>query len=179
MLKYTPGLTTLIYIISILGASTVYAQNIDKINDDELQKLEQKHAEIQSTKKSSKDTPKFDTKITTKLEKTILNHCENANQKNIDNYMADFVDDIKNSPEHKAYAKRAMELKELTLICDNFQVQELFPASALVHYRQISAYKIGNEKYIDNIILSLRLKKENDNWKIYYSERKPFTETEQ
>ena len=104
----------------------------------------------------------------------ITEHVAHAQNRDIDKYMADFMAERMRYPElEREYAERAMALKGLKLELLAMEFVQLSATSATVHTRQLSEYiNDAGQKVVDDAIISYRVLKNNDAWKIAFTERR-------
>lgn len=148
--------------------------------DDEIKpdNPEERIADEATTAESAKIEAKFPQEAQ-EIREAIARHVKNANDKNLDAYMADFISERIRYPEiERKYAERAMSLTDLKLDVHTIEFSNLTRAAATVHTRQISTYTDETgQKQIDDAIISYRwLKDAKDGvWRVAFTERRRLT----
>lgn len=147
--------------------------------DDEIKpdNPEERIADKATTAESAKVEAKFPQEAK-EIRDAIALHVQNANSKNLDAYMADFIAERIKYPElERNYAARAMGLMDLKLDVKAVEFSQLTRTSATVHTRQISTYiDETGQKRMDDAIISYRwLKDAKDGvWRVAFTERRRF-----
>ena len=160
--------------IFTLCAAAPIASAIDRDDDlkpDENEKIS--YTGEESSEKSAEIESKFPTQAK-EVREFIANHVAHAQNHEIDNYMNDFNADRIRHPElEREYAQRAMALKDLNLQLVAIEFVQLSEKSATVHTRQISSYTNDKgQKVVDDAIISYRIQKRDNAWKIAFTERR-------
>ena len=159
---------------SLAWAPNAYA--VDK--DDDVKQDTDEHIaydENETLGASAKLEKQFP-KEAAQIKEALNNHIMHAQTHDLDAYLADFMPSRVRYPEQaKAYAQRAMALKNLDLKLLAVEFATLTPQNATVHTRQVTSYTDDNgNTIVDDAIISYRwIKDASDNiWKIGLTERR-------
>lgn len=157
----------------LFAAAPVFALD----GDDEIKpdNPEERIAYEPTNAESAKVERKFPTEAQ-EIRDAIARHVKNANDKNIDAYMNDFISErIRHADLERDYAQRAMQLAQLKLEIEAIEFDKLARTTATVHTRQMSTYTDeAGKKHRDHAIISYRWMKDATDgvWRIAFTERR-------
>lgn len=147
------GLAAVLF--ALCTATPVFALD----GDDEIKpdNAEEKIADEATTAESAKIESKYPQEAK-EVREAIARHISNANSKNLEAYMSDFISERMKYPElEKKYAERAMSQTGLKLDIRAIEFSQLSRTSATVHTRQLSTYTDeGGQNRMDDVIISYR-----------------------
>ena len=165
------GVGSLIFALCAAAPLAVAVDKDDDLKPEDNEKIA--FTGTESSEKSAEIESKFPTQAK-EVREFIIQHVEHAQKHELDNYMADFMAERMRYPDlERDYAKRAMALKDLKLELLAMEFVQLNATTATVHTRQLSSYTNDNgQKIVDDAIISYRLIKNGDVWKIAFTERR-------
>ena len=165
------GVGSLIFVLCAAAPLAVAVDSDDDVRSDDNEKISFSGAD--SSDKSAEIESKFPSQAS-EVREFLAHHIEHAQNRDLDAYMADFLADRMRYPDlERDYAKRAMALKDLKLELLAMEFVQLNATTATVHTRQLSSYTNDNgQKIVDDAIISYRILKNGDIWKIAFTERR-------
>lgn len=165
------GLGAAIFSLCALAPLASAVDKDDDIKPDDNEKIAYNGEE--SSEKSAEIENKYPTQAQ-EVREFILSHVTHAQNRELERYIADFMADRIRYPElEREYAQRAMNLKDLKLELLAMEFVQLNSTTATVHTRQLSTYTNDhNQKVVDDAIISYRLIKSDNGWKIAFTERR-------
>ncbi len=165
------GLGAAVFSLCALAPLASAVDKDDDIKPDDTEKIAYNGNE--SSEKSAEIESKFPAQAK-EVREFILSHVAHAQNRELEKYIGDFMADRIRYPElEREYAQRAMNLKDLKLELLAMEFVQLNNTSATVHTRQLSSYTNDHDqKVVDDAIISYRLLKSGDEWKIAFTERR-------